>query len=166
MKICSNCGARLGDDARFCTQCGMAMGSVNARTYESYDQGQNQYQYQQTIDPYDHTSEFDADDISDNKVYCMLVYLAGIIGIIVALLASGADRSAYINFHVRQGIKFFVVTTLSSLIALVLCWTVVVPVIYCIWEIIIIILKLIAFFQVCAGKAKEPAIIRLLPFLK
>ena len=96
----------------------------------------------------------------------MLSYLFGLIGVAIALLASISGRSDYINFHVRQAVKFAVVNVLLALIVAVLCWTVVVPIAGGICEIIIIVLKIIAFFQVCFGKSKEPAIIRSFPFLK
>ena len=47
-------------------------------------------------DPFDHTSEFSAKDVSDNKVMAMLMYLMGTIGIIIALLAG--TNSPYVGF--------------------------------------------------------------------
>lgn len=183
MKTCPNCGAQLNDDAMFCTQCGAAAAaSPEAGQYQSNDQYQQYDQYQQNgqyqqynqyqqppvqyVSPYDHTAEFDPEDISKGKPYCMLVYLAGIVGIIIALLASGAERSAYINFHVRQQIKFCVIQILTGIVMAVLGITIVIPIAGAIWLIILLVLRIIAFFQVCMGQAKEPAIIRAFPFLK
>ena len=53
---------------------------------------------------WDHTGEYDPQDISENKVVAMLIYLLGTLGIIIALLKS--STSAYAEFHVRQGLKF------------------------------------------------------------
>ena len=115
-------------------------------------------------DPYDHTSEFDAKDISDNKVYCMLAYLLGTVGVILALLAS-AD-SPYTKFHIRQALKFTVVNILLAIVTAILCWTIIVPVAAGIMFTVLFVIKIICFFQICGGKAKEPAIIRGLGFLK
>lgn len=115
-------------------------------------------------DPFDHTAEFDPKDISDNKVMSMLVYLMGWIGIIIALL--GSSSSPYVAFHVRQALKLIAVNILMSICAVLLCWTLIVPLAYAIMSVVFFVIKIICFFQVCSGKAKEPAIIRNLNFLK
>lgn len=165
MKFCPQCGAQMDDAATFCPNCGAASGTQPNTGYAQQSYGQQPYAAPAlAVDPYDHTADFDAQDISDNKVLCMLVYLMGAIGIIYALLA-GKD-SKYVAFHVRQALKFEVVTILLGLIAAVLCWTIIVPIAAGICIAIIFVLKIICFFQICSGKAKEPAIIRSLGFLR
>ena len=157
MKYCPKCGAQMEDNAAFCPNCGN-----NAQP--------NNSPYQAPVyaapepDPFDHTGEFDAKDVSENKVLCMLVYLMGAIGIIYALLA-GKD-SKYVAFHVRQALKFEVVTILLGIVMALLCWTIIVPIVGGVCLAIVLVLKVICFFQICSGKAKEPAIIRSLGFLK
>ena len=106
MKTCPNCNVQLDDAATFCANCG-------ARISESA-QAQPQYTQNTAVppqgDPYDHTAEFDPQDISDNKVFAMLGYLLGTVGIIIALLAS--RKSPFTMFHVRQALKFTVVNIL------------------------------------------------------
>ena len=157
MKYCPKCGAQMEDNAVFCPNCGnnaQPNGSPNqAPVYAAPEP-----------DPFDHTEEFDAKDISENKVLCMLVYLMGAIGIIYALLA-GKD-SKYVAFHVRQALKFEVVTILLGIIMALLCLTIIVPIVGGVCLVIVLVLKVICFFQICSGKAKEPAIIRSLGFLK
>ena len=106
MKTCPNCNVQLDDAATFCANCG-------ARIPESA-QAQPQYTQNTAVppqgDPYDHTAEFDPQDISDNKVFAMLGYLLGTVGIIIALLAS--RKSPFTMFHVRQALKFTVVNIL------------------------------------------------------
>lgn len=148
VKVCPNCHAQIDDNAIFCSNCGTNFSS-------------NQYV---AVDPYDHTAEFDATDISENKVFAMLPYLLGTIGIIIALLAS--NTSQYVRFHVRQAIKFTVCSILAGICAVILCWTFIVPIAYIILAMVFLVLKIICFFQICGGKAKEPAIIRDLGFLK
>lgn len=112
-------------------------------------------------DPYDHTAEFDPKDISDNKVFAMLCYLMDFIGIIVALLATHSSK--YTMFHVRQALKITVVSILSVFVLIIpfLGW-----IAFPILQGILWVIKIISFFQICSGKAKEPAIIRSFGFLR
>ena len=115
-------------------------------------------------DNFDHTAEFDPKDISDNKVIAMLVYLLGIIGIFMALI--GSNTSPYAGFHVRQALKFVVCESILAICTMLLFWTIIVPIAAAIAYIVLAVVKIICFFQICSGKAKEPAIIRSLGFLK
>lgn len=156
MKICSKCGASIDDGAIFCPHCG----EKHAENGAPYTQPN----YYTAPNPYDHTAEFDPKDISENKVVSMLVYLMGFIGIIIALLAG--NSSPYTAFHVRQALKFTVVETLTAIVTGLLFWTLIVPIAAGIFFIVLFVIKIIAFFQICSGKAIEPAIIRSLNFLK
>ena len=165
MKICPNCNTQLDDSAAFCTNCGTQFASQAQPQPQFTPMGAAMPQTQYIpYDPYDHTSEFDAKDISDNKVFAMLGYLLGTIGIVIALLASGSSK--YAMFHVRQALKFTVVNILMLLCTALLFWTFIVPIAYAVMAAILTVIKIICFFQVCSGKAKEPAIIRSLNFLK
>lgn len=144
--------------------------NVNYGQNPNYGQSQNYGQqggYQPNYtpyDPYDHTSEFTTKDISDNKVIAMLVYLMGTVGIIVALLAS--KDSPYLSFHVRQALKFTVLEVLTGIITLFLFWTIIVPIAAGIFEIVLLVCKIITFFSICKGNAKEPYVVRNFNFLK
>ena len=173
---CPKCGAQVNDNSSFCTGCGNPIGGANpqmgAPTGNPNPQmgapmgnpqmGMPQQAYY--VNPTDHTAEFDAKDISDNKVMAMLPYLMGTIGIVIALLAS--RESAYTYFHVRQAVKITVVETLLAIVTALLFWTIIVPVIGGIAILVLGVINIICFFQVCGGKAKEPAIISSLNFLK
>ena len=157
MKICPNCHAQLDDSSIFCTSCGTQFGAVPPQQNAVPPQ-QNavppQPAFAPAYDPYDHTAEFDPKDISDNKVFAMLCYLMDFFGIIVALLATHSSK--YTMFHVRQALKITVVSILSVFV-------IIIPILG--W-IAFPILQIISFFQICSGKAKEPAIIRSLGFLR
>jgi uncharacterized membrane protein len=158
----------IEDAAIFCGNCG-------AQQNEQQPAYQSIQQYTPAADAFDHTAEFTSEDISSNKVISMLVYLLGWIGIVIALLAS--NTSKYVAFHVRQALKFVVVETLTGVIlgvGVVIC---IIPVLGWIAYIlaalgaivlfgIFFVLKIICFFQICKGQAKEPPIIRDLKFLK
>ena len=156
MKVCTKCGASLEDSAAFCNVCGQPMGAAAPGATPVYAAP--------AFDPYDHTSEFEVKDISDNKVIAMLVYLLGVAGIIIALLAS--STSAYVAFHVRQSLKFLVVEVLTALVSAVLCWTIIVPFAAGIFLFVLGICKIICFFSICKGHAKEAPIICKFAFLR
>ena len=169
MKYCPNCGSGIADEATFCPNCGNGVGNPAnpAPGYNpnpGYAPGYNPPPVYPAYDPYDHTAEFDAKDISDNKVVCMLIYLASYIGIFVALLMSNSSK--YVAFHLRQALKMEVTILLASLATAVLCWTFIVPIAYGILMIALGVIRIICFFQICKGQAKEPAIIKSLKFMK
>lgn len=178
MKICPNCHAQLDDSSIFCTSCGTQFGAVPPQQnavppqQSAVPPQQNAIPPQQNAvppqpafapayDPYDHTAEFDPKDISDNKVFAMICYLMGFIGIIVALLATNSSK--YAMFHVRQALKIEVASILSIFVLIIpfLGW-----IAFPILQGIIWVIKIISFFQICSGKAKEPAIIRSFGFLR
>lgn len=182
MKMCPNCRNQIADEAVYCPICGSGVGA--APTFESQNPQQSSVPYNTSytqqpvyappvpyIDPYDHTSEFDAADISENKVIAMVVYLLGPLGILIALLAS--NTSKYAAFHVRQALKLTVVEILASLALVAFGFVtaligleefgafVAVLVVFT-----ILIIQVICFLQVCKGKAKEAYFVRKLAFLK
>lgn len=140
----------MEDNIAFCPSCGNPMngGAPVAAVVASTD----------------HTAEFDPQDISDNKVVAMLPYLTGWIGILISAIL--AKDSPYVQFHVRQALKLNIVSILLTFILAILCWTIIVPIAAGVCMTIVFVLQIIAFFQVCGGKAKEPAIISGLKFLK
>lgn len=165
MKNCPKCGAQLEDNAEFCTRCGEKQnGFAGAQTNQNYQQNYAPGAYAKPFDPYDHTAEFDAKDISDNRVISMLSYLLGTFGLIIALLA--AKDSPYASFHIRQSLKFTVVNVLMAIVTILLFWTVIVPIVAGIAFAVLAVIKIICFFQICMGKAVEPYIIRNLGFLR
>ena len=118
MKVCPKCNAQLDDNAAFCGICGFNFTAPPVQNYQPPVYAQ--------FDPFDHTAEFDAKDVSENKIYAMAAYLLSFIGIIIALLASGS--SEYAKFHVRQALKFSILETLVSLVMVFLVWTFIVPI--------------------------------------
>ncbi len=195
MKFCPSCGAQAADDAVFCGECSAQFpvyqqaapqNNQNFNTQQggyqqqgSYQQQggyqqqgsyqpqggyqQGGYQQQPMYNPYDHTAEFDPKDISDNKVISMLVYLLGAVGIIIALLSQ--NNSAYVAFHLRQALKIVAVQVITTIFA-ALTSILILPLIAApIVMLVLLVVKIICFFQICQGKAIEAPIIRNLKFL-
>ena len=163
MKVCPICHSQVSDESNYCTMCGNRI--LDGDQAIPYQPPVYQNVYQQPVyDPYDHTAEFEASDVAQNKLYGIVMYLTGIVGILIALLA--AKDSPFVQFHLRQNLKFLIVETLLTLCAAVLAITFIVPFAATICLVILEVIRIIAFFQVCGGKAKEPAILRSLGFLK
>lgn len=156
MKQCPHCGSLLVDDAIVCTNCGLAL-SGEQQEYYTQD-------FYSSVSSYDHTQEFSEADISDSKVACMAAYLMGALGLILASLIG--QGSKYAAFHVKQALKISIVEVILFLFGVVFVWTFIVPMVVLVCELILFVLRLIAFFQVCRGKAFEPSIIRDLNFLR
>lgn len=166
--ICPKCGAEVADGAAFCTTCGAPMVAAEAAAptpaATPTPDPTPVYAAPVYMDPKDHTAEFDAKDISDNKVFAMLPYIMSVVGVIIALLAS--KDSPYTLFHVRQALKIQVTGILLSIVTLLLCWTVIVPIAGGIAALVLLVVDIICFFSVCNGKAKEAPIVSSLGFLK
>ena len=165
MRICPICHSQNGDENYYCTMCGNRLPDEPLTLPEQPPVYQQQVpQPYSPYDPYDHTASFDGQDIAQNKLCAAVMYLLSIAGIIIALLA--AKDSAFVQFHLRQNLKFLIAETLLALCAAVLAITFIVPIAAAVCVVILEVIKLISFFQTCRGKAKEPAIIRSLGFLK
>ncbi len=173
MKFCSKCGTQCEDFAAACPSCGNAFATAPASVPVSapapapapaaapMPAPAPMPVAAPAYDPKDHTAEFDAKDISDNKVVAMLPYLLGAIGLIIAILLAGTSK--YVQFHVRTALKFTVVESLLIFLNIIpLLGTLA----FAVCTVICLVLRIIAFFQICGGKAKDPAIISGLGFLK
>ena len=168
MKTCPKCNTQLSDDAMFCTNCGTSF--QNANPQQNAYQNNVQQNYAQPVAPvvniYDHTAEFDPQDIHDNKIFAILCYIMGIVGVIVALLARSSVNSPYLSFHIKQSLKITITTILLGLISGLLAWTCIVPIAGMVCIVILEVVSIICFFQTCSNKSVEAPIVRSLPFLK
>ena len=115
------------------------------------------------INPWDHTSEYSAQDISQNKIFAMCSYVFSLPGMIIALLA--AKDSAYSMFHLRQCLKLDILNILLGVVTAALAFTVIVPILSGILIFILAIVRIIAFVDVCKGKATDVWLIRSLKFM-
>ena len=170
MKTCPKCNTQLSDDAMFCTNCGTSFQNANPQPQQNVYQNNAQPNYAQPVAPvvnvYDHTAEFDPQDVHDNKIFAILCYIMGIIGVIVALLARSSVNSPYLSFHIKQSLKITVTTMLVGVISGILCWTCIVPIAGFVCIGILEVVSIICFFQTCFNKSVEAPSVRSLPFLK
>lgn len=167
MKPCPNCRCQVNEDASFCPVCGTTLDTVPIlpNHHEQIPSDPPVYLPPEPVfDSYDHTEEFNAEDIAETKLVCMIVYLLHFVGVIIALLMY--KESTYVQFHIRQSLRITVAEVLLTLLSLVLCWSFVVPILGAIGLIVLMVIRFVSFTQVCTGKAKEPALIRSIAFLK
>ena len=147
MAFCSNCGKEITEGTAVCPSCGAAFETKVS-----------------VPEPWDHTAEFDAADISENKVYALSAYVFCFIGIILCHVL--AKESPYAQFHAREALKLDLVTIVAYILGVFLCWTCIVPIAAVVLILILFVVRIISFVQVCNGKAKEPWLIRSISFLK
>lgn len=153
MKTCPNCHFESPDEAAFCPKCGAPM------------DGQPAYQpeFVPKVNPYDHTKDFEAQDIADGKLYALSCYLLSVAGILIALI--GAKDSPYVRFHLRNSLKIILCNAALALVSALLCWTIVVPIAGAVFMAILFVVRLVAVVDVCKNQAIEPWLIRSLKFL-
>ncbi len=169
MKTCPKCNTVHNDDAMFCPNCGTSFqGEVNHPNNSAYNQPP---QYGRpaaapVMDPYDHTAEFDINDVKNNKLFALLVYATSILGVVIALIANISQKSAYLSFHINQALKISITEIIVSVITVFLFWTCIVPVAAGVVSVILLVVTIICFCKTCANKSVEVPIIRSLPFLK
>lgn len=141
MAFCSNCGKEFPEGATICPSCGAAF-KPNAVV----------------VSPWDHTAEFEAQDISDNKVYALSAYLFSFFGVIMCHIL--AKASPFAQFHAREAMKLDVVSVVVFILSMFFFWTCLIPVAGIVISLILFVVRIISFVQVCRGEAKEPWLIR------
>ena len=167
MKFCPNCHSQVSDDASFCPVCGTTLDNIPILSSPRQEPEHSIPAYippEPTVEPAKHTAEFDPEDIREQKLVSMIIYLLDFVGIIIALLMS--KESPYVRFHIKQSLKFTVVEVLLAMVTALLCWTIIVPILGAVTMLVLLILKFVAFTQVCGGRAVEPVLIRSIGFLK
>ena len=141
MAFCPNCGSQIPEGGDTCPNCGTSFAAVRAAF---------------AFDPKDHTAEFEAKDISDNKIFVAAAYLLIPFGLIYALVVS--QKSPYTLFHVKQVLKISLCEIPYHLLMglFFAIWGWLVP---AIGYIVLIFVRLAFYFQAANGKAKEAAFV-------
>ena len=124
-------------------------------------QPQPGYQQYQKYDPSDHTAEFDAKDIADNKLFAALPYFFScLVGILAGIYVKDSE---FIKFHTKVNIQY----DIASILALLVC---VIPfigwIVGIVLELVILVCKIISIVNVLQGKAKDAPIVGSIGFLK
>jgi len=177
MKVCPSCKKTYGDDCSFCPECGVVLTVADAPAPEP--------QPKPAASSYDHTAEFDPKDASDNKVLVLVLYLIGVLGLFIALLAG--NDSPYVKFHIRQKLKLTLVSVLIPIATAVLELAMLPLTLIGIWTRLawlvgfstglpaaagiaafgfVAVITIITFIRILFGKSVEPPVIRSIKLLK
>ena len=132
--------------------------------YQQAPYGQNPYQQgygYPVYDPKDHTAEYDAADIAENKIFAAMPYFfTCVVGLIAGIYV---HDSAFVKFHIKNAAKLDIITA-------ILCLFFVVPFVGWIFSgvclLILFIVRIICMVQVLQGKAVDAPIVGSIGFLR
>ena len=151
MAFCTKCGTELPAEAKACPNCGTMIAEEGVQPNPA-----PQPEAPASSAAADHTAEFDAKDIADNKVMAVLAYI-GIL-VLIPLLVSPAKDSPFVRYHVNFGLILWIGGMISSLLS-VLCVGV-------ITGIICLVLAIMGIVNAANGTAKDLPIIGKIRLLK
>ena len=155
MAFCEKCGAQIDETTNVCTGCGVAAGG------DKFDQAVNSVtdKFNKFNDTADTTSDFDQNDIKQNKLMAGLSYF----GILVLIPIFAAKNSKFARFHANQGLILTIISWGMSIISMVIGEIPVIGFIFSILSGIVSIVTLVLFviglINVIQGKAKELPIV-------
>lgn len=168
MAFCSKCGAQLNEGEKFCSSCGAPTDEKSSETPATKQSAQADFSQKiaNLNNTADTTSDYDVQDIQNNKVMAILAYLSWLV--LVPLFA--AKESRFARFHCNQG--------LVLAIAEIICWIVLglldnIP--YIGWlfgllnglfSLVCVVFAVIGIVNAANGKAKELPIIGKFKILK
>ena len=168
MEFCSKCGSQLNEGEKFCPSCGTSVGyeteeAANPTQSVQTDLSQKIADLNNTADT---TSEYDAQDIRNNKAMAILAYLSWLV--LIPLFT--ARESKFARFHCNQGIVLAVAEIIAVIVLSIFDGL---PLIGWIFSIAGSLLGLVCFLfavlgiiNAANGKAKELPIIGKFKILK
>lgn len=161
MAFCNKCGNQLPDGANNCPNCGAPAGNTQQNTQNAQNFVNNM------MNTNDTTSQFDPQDINDNKGMSVLAYIGFLF--LIPLLA--CPNSRFARYHTNQGLVLFL---MELAIGVVIGIFGIIPVIGIIiggllgsvGGILALVLSILGIVNVAQGQAKELPIIGKITLLK
>ena len=135
---------------------------------------QNQQSFEQKFnnvtDTADTTSEFDPNDINQNKIMAILAYF----GILVVIPILAAKESKFARFHANQGLVLFIASVaywimleiIKSIIVSISTGLLLITTILGLTYLVFLVLGIMGIVNAATGKAKELPIIGKFSLLK
>ena len=156
MPFCEKCGAKMDEEAKFCPSCGAG---VNGQQSQYSQQNTQSGNFQETINKYmqteDNTSEFEQEDINQNKVMAVLAY----IGILVLVPLLAAPNSKYARYHANQGLILFIAELCLGVVMGFLTWIpifgIIIAVLGGLVYLLFFVFMIMGIVNACQGKAKR-----------
>lgn len=158
MAFCNKCGNQLPDGANNCPNCGAPAGNTqqNAQNFVNNMMNTN-----------DATSQFDPQDINDNKGMSVLAY----IGILFLIPLLACPNSRFARYHTNQGLVLFllelaigVVTGILGIIPI--AGLIIGGLLSAVGGIFTLVLMIMGIINAAQGQAKELPLIGKITLLK
>lgn len=180
--FCSKCGKEIKDEATFCPYCG-AKTTEEATKEKATDENEagkaaenaENEDFAAKIaklnDTKDTTSEFDKEDIDNNKGMSILAYLSWLV--LIPIFA--AKKSRYAQFHANQGLILAIIDTAYWIIngvitGILMIVSPIASAIVCaitgLFGLVFLVLVILGIVNAASGKAKELPVIGKYKILK
>lgn len=161
MVFCNKCGNQLPDGANNCPNCGAPAGNTQQNTQNAQDFVNNM------MNTNDTTSQFDPQDINNNKGMSVLAYIGFLF--LVPLLA--CPNSKFARYHTNQGLVLFllefalgVVTGILGIIPI--AGLIIGGLLSAVGGIFTLVLMIMGIINAAQGQAKELPLIGKITLLK
>ena len=161
MAFCNKCGNQLPDGANNCPNCGAPAGNTQQNTQNAQDFVNNM------MNTNDTTSQFDPQDINNNKGMSVLAYIGFLF--LVPLLA--CPNSKFACYHTNQGLVLFllefalgVVTGILGIIPI--AGLIIGGLLSAVGGIFTLVLMIMGIINAAQGQAKELPLIGKITLLK
>jgi predicted membrane protein len=161
MAFCNKCGNQLPDGANNCPNCGAPAGNTQQNTQNAQDFVNNM------MNTNDTTSQFDPQDINNNKGLSVLAYIGFLF--LVPLLA--CPNSKFARYHTNQGLVLFllefalgVVTGILGIIPI--AGLIIGGLLSAVGGIFTLVLMIMGIINAAQGQAKELPLIGKITLLK
>ena len=168
MAFCSKCGTQLNEGQKFCPSCGAPADEKSSETPATKQSAQADFSQKiaNLNNTADTTSDYDVQDIQNNKVMAILAYLSWLV--LIPLFA--AKESKFARFHCNQGIVLAVAEIIAVIVLSILDGL---PLIGWIFSIagsllglVCLLFAVLGIINAANGKAKELPIIGKFKILK
>ncbi len=161
MAFCNKCGNQLPDGANNCPNCGAPAGNTQQNTQNAQDFVNNM------MNTNDTTSQFEPQDINNNKGMSVLAYIGFLF--LVPLLA--CPNSKFARYHTNQGLVLFllefalgIVTGILGLIPI--AGLIIGGLLSAVGGIFTLVLMIMGIINAAQGQAKELPLIGKITLLK
>jgi uncharacterized membrane protein len=162
MKNCVNCGAAIEENAAFCTACGAPV----AQTAKA-EAAPVAPVAAPVKDALDHTDEFSAEDVAENKLIVALAYVLPVtVGAILCIWLSKVSDSAYLKFHSREILKLAICSLVVTMVCAVTSFLVIPAIALGAASVAVVVLRVIGFIQAIKSQSKELPVICNISLLK
>lgn len=154
MAFCNKCGNQLPDGANNCPNCGAPAGNAQQNTQNAQNFVNNM------MNTNDTTSQFDPQDINDNKGMSVLAYIGFLF--LVPLLA--CPNSKFARYHTNQGLVLFLLEFALGLIPI--AGLIIGGLLSAVGGIFTLVLMIMGIINAAQGQAKELPLIGKITLLK